>query len=125
MFASCGAPSYPNLPLTPKSSWKEHYFVKRLHKGDGFPSCDGQENSCPWEETTCRATALGGHLEVLQWAAQASSSAGKGGHLEVLKWLRENGCPWDVSTLDPAAKRGYLEIMQLARANGCPWDEGV
>ena len=39
-----------------------------------------RDQGCPWDASTCRAAAGGGHLEVLQWA-------------------RANGCPWDEGAL--------------------------
>ena len=51
------------------------------------------------------------------------SYAALGGHLEVLQWARANGCPWDEDTCSAAANRGHLEVLQWARANGCPWGE--
>ena len=51
--------------------------------------------------------------------------AAMGGHLEVLQWARANGCPWDEKTCMHAAEGGHLEVLQWARANGCPWDVHV
>ena len=56
------------------------------------------------------------------WDADTCSSAALGGHLEVLQWARANGCPWNVDTCSYAAKGGHLETLQWARANGCPWN---
>ncbi len=75
--------------------------------------------------------ALGGHLEVLQWARSQGcpwdewtcACAALGGHLEVLQWLRSQACPWNKQTCVNAAFRGHLEMLQWARAQGCPWDE--
>ena len=66
--------------------------------------CSGHVRRCPWNEKTCAEAAVGGHLEVLQWA-------------------RENGCPWNEWTCGWAALLGHLEVLQWARQNGCPWDE--
>ena len=57
-----------------------------------------------WDRDTCSAAALGGHLEVLQWA-------------------RANGCPWDIRTCHKAAEGGHLEMLLWARKNGCPCGE--
>ena len=51
------------------------------------------------------------------------SAAALGGHLEVLQWARANGCPWNVDTCYQAVGSGHLKVLQWARANGCPWDE--
>ena len=84
---------------------------------------------------TCSAAALGGHLEVLQWARAngcpwdrwtcTADYAARGGSIEVLEWLRTNGCPWDSKTCKSAAEGGHLEVLQWLRANGCPWNEGT
>ena len=79
----------------------------------------------PWDRDTCSAAALGGHLEVLQWAcangcpwdirtwdSNTCASAAMGGHLDVLQWLRANGCPWDGYTCRGAAQGGHLEVLQ-------------
>jgi hypothetical protein len=49
-------------------------------------------DGCPWDEMTCAFAALGGHLEVLQWA-------------------RANGAPWDERTCTVAAEGGHLEVL--------------
>ena len=80
---------------------------------------------------TCSAAALGGHLEVLQWAhangcpwnEETCSWAAWGGHFEVLQWARANGAPWDADTCYWAAGGEHLEMLQWLRANGCPWNE--
>ena len=61
-------------------------------------------DSWPWDRDTCSAAALGGHLEVLQWA-------------------HANGCLWDIRTCHKAAEGGYLKVILWARANGCPCAE--
>jgi hypothetical protein len=79
----------------------------------------------------CENAALGGHLEVQQWARangcpwywQTCVRAALHGHLEVLQWASANGCPWDEETCSGAAKGGHLDMLQWARANGCPWDD--
>ena len=48
-----------------------------------------------------------------------------GGQLEMLQWARQNGCPWDEHTCACAAKGGHLEVLQWARENGCPFDPRV
>ena len=83
-----------------------------------------------WDRDTCAAAALGGHLEVLQWARangcpwdiRTCHKAAEGGHLKVLLWARANGCPWDKGTCEWAAHGGHLELLQWARANDCPSD---
>ena len=89
-----------------------------------------RDNGCPWNWSTCREAAKGGHLEVLQWAHEngcpwdewTCASAAESGHLEVLQWARANGCPWNEFTCYAAARGGHLEVLQWARANGCPED---
>ena len=49
-------------------------------------------------------------------------AAAMGGHLEVLQWARANGCAWDADTCRDAAGGGHLEVLQWARASGCEWD---
>ena len=78
----------------------------------------------------CAYAALGGHLEVLQWArangcpwdSYTCHCAAEIGHLEVLQWAHSNGCPWDAQTKVCAAKGGHLTCLKYARTNGCPWD---
>ena len=78
----------------------------------------------------CAYAALGGHLEVLQWArangcpwdSYTCHCAAENGHLEVLQWAHSNGCPWDAQTTVCAAKGGHLTCLKYARTNGCPWD---
>jgi len=66
-------------------------------------------NGCPWDASTCNAAARGGHLLVLQWAA-------------------ENNCPWDYVSIWSAAAGGrnfsvpQPKVLQWARENGCPWN---
>ena len=81
-----------------------------------------------YPDDVCLQAAIGGHLDVLQWARRngcpwdkrTCSRAAFGGHLPVLQWARENDCPWDVSTCYFAARGGHREVLQWARANGFP-----
>jgi|TARA_B110000305_G_scaffold237898_1_gene302171 hypothetical protein len=82
------------------------------------------------KSVVCKFAALGGQLEVLQWARangfcrwneDTCMRAAMNGHLMVIQWLHANGCPWDVYTCGTAAEGGYLEALQWLRANGCPW----
>ena len=93
-----------------------------------------REHGCPWNETTCQAAAMGGHLEVLRWLrehdcpwdSRTCAVAALGGHLEVLRWAREHGCPWNSSTCIHAAMNGELEVLQVVQENdatGEAWDE--
>jgi len=52
-----------------------------------------RENNTPWDEKTYDSAALGGHLEVLQWA-------------------RANGCTWNWKTCVKVAERGRREAIQ-------------
>jgi hypothetical protein len=45
-----------------------------------------------WNEMTCAAASMNGHLEILQWAIK-------------------NGCPCDAYTYMYAAKNGHLRIL--------------
>ena len=103
-------------------------------RADNFPW--NRPSTCataarPWDASTCTCAALGGHLEVLQWAREndcrwdekTCACAALGGHLEVLKWARANGCPWNLLTCAKAAEYDHLEVLKWARANGCPWSE--
>ena len=89
-------------------------------RADNFPW--NRPSTCataarPWDASTCACAALGGHLEVLQWAREndcrwdekTCACAALGGHLEVLKWARENGCPWTERAREIAAELGYVE----------------
>ena len=75
--------------------------------------------NCPWDEKTCAGAALGGHLQVLQWARandcpwdkRTCAGAALGGHLKVLQWARANGCQWDEESVAAAAEGGHLEVM--------------
>ena len=60
-----------------------------------------REQGCPWDWSTCRYAA-------------------KGGHLEVLKWAREHDCPWDDWTCLHAAFSAPLEVLQWAMEHGAP-----
>ena len=73
------------------------------------------------EERTARRVegVARGRLPVAQ---AAGAAAAMGGHLEVLQWARENGCPWNKQTCHNAAKCGHLEVLQWARANDCQCD---
>jgi hypothetical protein len=62
----------------------------------------GAGQHCPWNEFTCAYAAVGGHLEVLQWA-------------------REHDCPWNDLACAYAAQNGHLAVLQWARERGCPW----
>ena len=72
--------------------------------------------------------ALGGHLEVLQWAhangcpwkEETCQTAAQGGHLEMLQWAHANGCPWDERTCAEATSNGHFELLSWAQANGAP-----
>ncbi len=79
------------------------------------------------DERTCRSAALGGHLELLQWARSdpldpcpwdkyTALNAANFGHLKVLKWAIENGCPYDINKLKYCGGhhkriRKYLETL--------------
>jgi hypothetical protein len=65
---------------------------------------------------TCACAAMGGKLEVLQWAHRNGCPwdehtcywAETGGHLDVLRWTHEKGCPWSEETRAMAARLGYV-----------------
>ncbi len=95
----------------------------------------------PWDKRVCANAALGGHLELLQWAfflgqinrvdfrtndcpwdSWVSAHAAYGGHLELLRWARAAGCPWDEGATANAAEGGHLETLDWLRENGCPWN---
>ena len=61
------------------------------------------EEGCPWDASTCRAAASGGHLACLQYA-------------------HEQGCDWDARTCRAAAYEGRLACLQYAHEEGCDWD---
>ena len=62
-------------------------------------------HDCSWDkESGCVNAAMGGHLEVLQWA-------------------RERHCPWNARTrCEGAAWGGHLEVLQWAVEHDCPLD---
>lgn len=64
-----------------------------------------RSKGCTWDEYTCAAAAMGGHLETL-------------------KFLRmgEDKCPWDISICWHAARNGHINILQWAKINDCRWD---
>jgi len=70
------------------------------------------------EMTTERAARLG-CLDTLQHKLQKGRldkpdvciNAALGGHLEVLQWARANGCPWDIRTCHAAAEGGHLKVL--------------
>jgi hypothetical protein len=82
---------------------------------------------------TCAYAALGGHLDVLQWARQQEcpwdsntcAYAAKGGRLDIIQWARQQAepCPWNVDTCAEATRGGHLAVLQWAIANGCPEPE--
>ena len=87
-----------------------------------------RENGCPWDEVTCIAAAVNGHLDCLRyarkngcpWDEKTCEGAAKYGHLECLKYAREHGCPWDELTCRGAAEKGHLECLKYACAHGFP-----
>jgi hypothetical protein len=89
------------------------------------------ENGVPWDQTTCAAAALGGHLDCLQyahehgcpWYETTCNTASYSGSLDCLKYAHEHGCPWDEETCRNAAESGHLECLEYAHEHGCPWDE--
>ncbi len=83
------------------------------------------------KDKICETAALGGHLEVLQWAREEDcpwnertcANAALGGHLEVLKWTLKKGCPWDLLlACERAAGGGNLEMLKWLKEEGYPWD---
>eukprot|EP00873_Tetraselmis_striata_P017446 jgi/Tetstr1/437710/TSEL_026365.t1 len=87
------------------------------------------------EEDVCKAAALHGRNNALQWLVDAEQHGGKraaltsrvslaatqGGHLEVLQLLRRHGCEWTDATPYKAAKQGNLELLQCVVSEGCEW----
>ena len=61
----------------------------------------GARERLPWNEAACAHAALGGHLEVLQWA-------------------RANGCPWNKYTIVRACQYGHDDVVIWAKTNGAP-----
>ena len=51
--------------------------------------------------------------------------AALGGHLDVLQWAREHGCPWNERTCESAALGKHLSVLQWAKEHGCHYDEKV
>jgi len=83
-----------------------------------------------FNEMTCRAAAMGGHLRVLQWLCRRGCpwnertclGAASNGHLAVLQWARGEGCTWNRWMCNSAASNGHLEVLRWARGEGCEWD---
>ena len=42
-----------------------------------------------------------------------------GGHIDILKWARENGCPWDETTIVSAIKNGHLDVTKFILEQEC------
>ena len=53
------------------------------------------EQGCPWDESTCKIGASGGHLECLKYA-------------------HGQGCLWDESICTEAARGGRFECLKYA-----------
>jgi len=95
-----------------------------------FVGSVAKANGCPWVALTCRYVAMGGRVEVLQWAREhkcpwdsgTCARVAMGGHLEVLKFARQHDCEWDWQT-SSAAEGGHIVVLQWAREHGCPWTE--
>jgi len=59
----------------------------------------------------------------VQWDASWCASAADKGNLDALKWLRDQGCPWDFSTLAKGAKTYEgADIMNYLKENNFPFD---
>ncbi len=86
------------------------------------------ERDAPWDEDVCAAAALGGHLDVLQWARKSGASwnakvlqnAAKGGHFAAFRWARRERAPWDGKVLRAAAKHGRFEIFRWCFRHRAP-----
>lgn len=57
---------------------------------------------CPWDEMTCAAASMNGHLDILQWAIK-------------------NGCPWDTNTFIYAVMNGHLHILKWISTQNSDW----
>ena len=136
------------LSLFVQFSWNDHSLQRLLEKYRMLQKAQHplSEKWCLWcltlrggrfKEASCimNAAAFWGHLNLLkQWEEQDGAHkfneqtcayAAYGGHLEVLKYLRENGCPWDLGTIDAASQGGHFDIVKYAHENGCPWSENT
>ena len=60
---------------------------------------------------------------VFSCATETCAFAAMGGNLEVLQWAHGNGCPWDEQTCYWAATGGHLDVLRWAHEKGCPWSE--
>ena len=87
----------------------------------------------PVEREDVRARGVGrasrgatvGACERMSVGHNTCSAAALGGHLEVLQWARANGCPWDATTCLHAKVGGNIELLNWAIANGCPTHPAV
>jgi Ankyrin repeats (3 copies) len=83
--------------------------------------------------TAMSAAASQGHMDMcqylysLQWPWNKSSTrqAALGGHIDVLRWLIDNGCAWDLHELAAAAIQGgsievLVELQQQDLLNSVP-----
>lgn len=91
-----------------------------------------RENAPIWEicNRCLSKAAAGGHVPIMEWLAQISSShdwgsvvrlAAQGGHVEAMKWLATRDphreCGW-TTILHVAAEAGQLAAMEYAALNG-------
>jgi hypothetical protein len=92
----------------------------------------------PWDGRTLHDAALGGFLEVVQWAyengcrwnsseeaQEICAAAAYSGSLDLLQYLRSLECPWSRTTCHAAALGGQLEVLRWADGQSCAWNLGT
>jgi hypothetical protein len=89
------------------------------------------DHGCSWNSQTMNVAANYGRLDCLKYlcslgtsilkmyGSAVCSAAAMNGHLECVKYLHENGCPWDIWTVNFAAINGHLNCVQYAHEHGC------
>jgi hypothetical protein len=89
---------------------------------------------CAWNESACRAAAVGDHLETLRyiralgcpWDATALVSlATQAANLPLLRLLREEGAVFTENTMVQAAAHGHVAVCDYLFTQQCPLDAGT
>ena len=96
---------------------------------------EGEQNKLKFPNSMLASAALGGNIEVLEYALNRSegvvnqsevcASAALGGHLHVLKWLHQKGYSFCEQACICAAQGGHLHILEWLRLEiipPCPWN---
>ncbi len=85
-------------------------------------------NDCNWCPIFSDTAAIGGHLNILNWAKEnhfqlntsnISYQAVKFGHLNIIKWCVSNDIKLHIDSCPNAAKHGHLEMLKFLLEYGC------